>query len=258
MKTKLSITMVICIALSCILQSSAFAQNVAINTTGNAPSTSAGLDVDFTNRGVLIPRIALTNKKDLSTITGGTPANSLLIYNTATAGTQPYTVFPGYYYFLDSVWVRLADRAGTVILTTDRTNNNATANTLQDVTGLSFPVASGVTYRFKFFIVYTSATTANGSRWSINGPASPTNLNFHTNLSLTTTSRSFYEGLTAYNTPSSFNATSASTTSNIAEIEGIITPSANGTVIARFASETANTAVVAKANLSYVQWEILK
>lgn len=37
------------------------------------------------------------------------------------------------------------------------------------------------------------------------------------------------------------------TGSNIAVIEGFITPSANGTVIARFASEITASAIVAKA-----------
>ncbi len=37
------------------------------------------------------------------------------------------------------------------------------------------------------------------------------------------------------------------TAGNLAEIEGFITPSVNGTVIARFASEVLNSAVTAKA-----------
>ena len=232
------------------------AQNVGINSAGTAPDASAGLDVNFTNKGVLMPRVALTGEKDVATISS--PVNSLMIYNTATAGTQPYTVYPGFYYWQDSLWTRVNDRSGTTILTTDRINNNATLNTIADVTGLSFPVSSGVTYHFKFFIVYTAQATSTGSRWCINGPATPTNLNYHSFYTSSTTARTNNEGLTTYNVPGSCNTTSGTTGSNIAEIEGIITPSANGTVIARFASEIANSAITAKANLSYVQWEVLK
>lgn len=79
-----------------------FAQGVGI---GTAPHSSAMLDVQATNKGVLIPRIALTAKNSPSPIT--TPTNSLLVYNTATAGTFPNIVTPGYYYWNGTEWIRL-------------------------------------------------------------------------------------------------------------------------------------------------------
>jgi len=135
----------------------------------------------------------------------------------------------------------------TVVLASDVTNNNASANTIADVTALSFAVVSGNTYWFRFFIMYTAALTATGSRWSINGPATPTLLIYKSEYSLTTATRTINEGLATYDVPAASNATSAATTSNIAWIEGFITPSANGTVIARFASEASSSAIVAKA-----------
>ncbi len=143
----------------------------------------------------------------------------------------------------------------TTLLTSDVTNNNATANTIADVTGLSFNVTSGNTYKFRFVIAYTAAATTTGSRWSVNGPAS-TFLYYHSNYSLTTTSTTENEGLSTYNVPAASNATSAATGSNIAIIEGIIKPSANGTVIARFASEVSGSAIVAKSG-SYVEYKQL-
>jgi len=56
------------------------AQNVGINATGGSPHPSAGLDVNYSNKGVLIPRVNLTNITDNTTIPGA--ANSLLVYNT--------------------------------------------------------------------------------------------------------------------------------------------------------------------------------
>lgn len=77
----------------CLLASTfSYAQNVGINATGAAPDVSAMLDVNATNKGFLMPRVALTGTTDATTIT--TPATSLLVYNTATAGG----VVPGYYY----------------------------------------------------------------------------------------------------------------------------------------------------------------
>jgi hypothetical protein len=133
-----------------------------------------------------------------------------------------------------------------VVLGSDVTNNNAVANTIADVTGLSFPVTAGNTYVFEFNILYTSAATTTGSRWSINGPTT-TLLVYASEYSLAATTTTRNANLTAYNLPAGSNATSGNTASNQAKIWGIIRPSANGTVIARFASEVANSAIVAKA-----------
>lgn len=64
----------------------------AISATGVAPDASAMFDVSATDKGMLIPRVALTGTADATTIL--LPASSLLVYNTATAGG----VTPGYYF----------------------------------------------------------------------------------------------------------------------------------------------------------------
>jgi len=83
-----------------------------------------------------------------------------------------------------------------VVLGSDVTNNNAVANTIQDVTGLSFPVVAGNTYSFEFNIIYTAAATTTGSRWSINGPASPTILCYTSEYSLAATTTIWSHHLT--------------------------------------------------------------
>jgi hypothetical protein len=140
----------------------------------------------------------------------------------------------------------------TVVLAGDVANANATANTIADVTGLSFAVTAGQTYWFKFSIDYTSAATTTGSRWSINGPA-VTRLAYSSIYSLTTTTNTSNTGAAAYDIPAASNATSPYTTGNIAVIEGFVTPSGNGTIIARFASEITVSAITAKAG-SICQW----
>ena len=132
-----------------------------------------------------------------------------------------------------------------VTITSDVVNNNAVANTIADVTGLSFPVVAGTRYWFRFVIPYTAAATTTGSRWSVNGPA-VTAIHYRSEYTLTATSRTFNEGLTAYNLPAASNATSV-VASNVAIVEGIVHPSANGSVIARFASEVLSSAITAKA-----------
>lgn len=138
-----------------------------------------------------------------------------------------------------------------VVLASDVINNNASANTIADVTGLSFSVTAGETYVFNFIIAYTSAATSTGSRWSVSGPGSPTLLNYSSQYTLAATTITTNHA-TAYDIPAASNATSL-TAGNTALIWGVITPSANGTVIARFASEIANSAITAKAG-SILEW----
>ncbi len=68
-----------------MMHTTCFSQNVSINSTGNAPNTSAGLDVDFNNKGVLLPRLTTTERNAISS-----PAQSLQIFNTTTNCYEVY------------------------------------------------------------------------------------------------------------------------------------------------------------------------
>ncbi len=71
----------------------------------NAPDKSAAVEIFSTKRGLLIPRVDLTATNAAGPITA--PANSLLVYNKATAGTAPTNVTPGFYYWDTDHWVRI-------------------------------------------------------------------------------------------------------------------------------------------------------
>lgn len=231
-----------------LIISSAHAQNVGINSTGASPDASAGLDVSFTDKGVLLPRVALTAKNAAGPISS--PATGLIVYNTATAGTAPNNVNPGFYYWNGSAWERVRNEVNRKFLTSDV---SSTTTTLADVTGLSFPITTGVTYKFRFFIVYSASATSIGSRWTINGPTATT-LRFYSTYPSSTSANAFYYQ-SAYN-GAAVTTNSGSTTSNIAIIEGIINCSSSASeVIARIAAEGAT--ITALANQSFVEWEIL-
>ncbi len=85
-----------------VMSSGVYAQT-GIGTT--PPNASAKLDVFSSNKGFLPPRVTLTGTSDATTISS--PVAGLLIYNTATAGTSPNNVTPGYYYFDGTKWQRL-------------------------------------------------------------------------------------------------------------------------------------------------------
>jgi hypothetical protein len=86
-----------------VLSQPAFCQ-VGIGTS--TPDASAKLDVTASDKGFLPPRVSLTSTTDATTIT--TPAAGLLVYNTATAGSSPGNVTPGYYYYNGTSWSRLS------------------------------------------------------------------------------------------------------------------------------------------------------
>jgi hypothetical protein len=89
-----------------IMATGAFAQT-GIGTT--TPNASAKLDVSATDRGFLPPRVALTAANAFTPITGtSSAAAGLLVYNTATAGTAPNNVIPGYYYWNGSIWIQIS------------------------------------------------------------------------------------------------------------------------------------------------------
>lgn len=79
------------------------AQNVGINATGVTPDASAGLDVNFTDKGVLVPRVQLTSTLVAAPVVS--PADALLVYNTQTISD----VIPGFYYWntAGNKWIQL-------------------------------------------------------------------------------------------------------------------------------------------------------
>jgi len=110
MKTKNQITNLVLLFAALVSWELLNAQNIGINSTGAAPVASAGLDVSFTNKGLLVPRVALTATNVAGPIAA--PATSLFVYNTATAGASPNNVTPGYYYWDGAKWIAFGGSGG--------------------------------------------------------------------------------------------------------------------------------------------------
>jgi hypothetical protein len=247
------------------------------NTTGNAATvtTNANLTGPVTSVGnatsiaanvvtnAMLSQVATQTFKGRTTASTGNVEDLTAAQATAmlsTFGTSAQGVVPasggGTTNFLraDGTWTTPAGGNTTIVtLASDVINNNATANTMANVTGLSFAVTANVTYRFRALVYYTAAATTTGSRWAISGPTSPTLIAYSSTYALTATTTTA-NNVAAYDVPAACNASSASTTGNIAQIEGIIRPSASGTVIVRFASEIANSAITAKAGSTITWW----
>jgi hypothetical protein len=234
------------------------AGRTVINTNGTNAVTITAAPVSSTQR--VIDFLTIYNADNINaTVTVRFNANSVIyILFKATLAAGETLVFQegrGFFVLANSGAIKHSINQGNntigtaltaVVLGADVINNNAVANTIQSVNGLSFEVTAGNTYRFEFWVQYTAAATTTGSRWSIDGPVAPTMLSYTSRYTLTATTITTNALLQAYNLPAASNASSV-IAMNMAIIEGIIKPSANGTVIARFASEVANSAITAKA-----------
>ena len=156
--------------------------NVGIGTTPNA---SAKLQISATDRGLLIPNVLLTATNVAAPII--TPATSLLVYNTATAGTAPNNVTPGYYYWNGS-WIRMATGIPTNDWSlTGNAGTSATANYVGTNDARPLRLATNATERMRVIqttgqvvINNTAAFTSDrfsvynapGADYAINGYAS--------------------------------------------------------------------------------------
>ncbi len=146
-------TLKVFVYLFCILSvKTGFAQNVGISaTSGFTPDASAGLDISYTNKGLLVPRVALTATNAAGPI--ASPAVSLLVYNTATAGTAPNNVAPGYYYWNGVAWTALntgTASANSSWATTGNTGTTAGTNFIGTTDAVDFVFKTNNAERARF------------------------------------------------------------------------------------------------------------
>src|SRR5690606_29475951 len=83
---------------------SVYFANAQVGIGTPTPANSSQLDIVANNKGVLIPRVALTSTAIFAPISG-TEDESLLVYNTATAGD----ITPGFYYWVNSKGDRIVN-----------------------------------------------------------------------------------------------------------------------------------------------------
>ncbi len=114
------------------------------NNNGNINS-SALLELEATNKGLLLPRIALNSTADVSTIS--IPAIGLLIYNTQTAGD----VTPGLYIYNGAAWNRLAASLSGNYIASLNGLSGGTQTFAIGTSGTDFNIVSaGTTHTFNF------------------------------------------------------------------------------------------------------------
>lgn len=146
-----------------------------IGTT--TPDPSAKLHVNATDKGFLPPRVALTSTNLASPISS--PANGLMVFNTASAGASPFNVVPGYYYWdgTGQQWVSISTTvgnvqnqaifrstsntsAGSVITSWNARFNNISSGDLTITSLTEFALSNGI-YKIEWALPFQSSNTYN-------------------------------------------------------------------------------------------------
>ncbi|WP_042720188.1 hypothetical protein [Flavobacterium sp. B17] len=132
--------------------------NGQIGIGTSSPDASAALEVASTNKGMLIPRVALTGSTDQTTI--ASPANGLMVYNMGTGGLT----FKGFVFWNGTEWRSV--------------NNNPTISptivSLNCIDSSTFPATftSGTAYNGTLTVPYTGGnggSYSSGTSFSQNG-----------------------------------------------------------------------------------------
>lgn len=95
-----------------ILVSLTVSAQVKIGDNPTSIDANSLLELESTDKGLLIPRVALTATNNVAPLAAHTAG--MLVYNTATSGTAPNNVTPGFYYNNGTAWNRIiSGSAGT-------------------------------------------------------------------------------------------------------------------------------------------------
>ena len=163
---KYLLLVLICLSFSTLAQT-------GIGTTN--PNASAKLEIAATDKGFLPPRIALTASNVFAPIAGtSSAAAGLLIYNTATAGTAPNNVVPGYYYWNGTAWTQISnglivDASKTASFSVVAADNNKLF-LISSSTAVTVTVPTGLPVGFSCQFIQTGAgvITLLGSSVTLN------------------------------------------------------------------------------------------
>lgn len=145
----------------------------------------------------------------------------------------------------------------TVVLSTDYTVTSAVANTYEDVTGFTFPIATTGTYWYRISTIMAVAAANRLGSIAINGPT--TSYIGQTAYIINGNNTIAYSTTTAYNFPTTAmaSATSALTRATII-LEGMLTATATGTVQVRASPSNAiANSVIVRAGSTLQYYKVL-
>ncbi len=137
-------------------------ENMGIGTV--TPDSSAILELDATDKGLLIPRVTLTGTNDATTISS--PATGLLVFNTATVSD----VTPGFYYNSGTPaspnWVKLSDVTGGTLAVEDGGTGSTGITGVLSGDGTSYTGNQGTTNALTYWTGTNTVNSIDDITWS--------------------------------------------------------------------------------------------
>lgn len=130
-----------------------------------------------------------------------------------------------------------------------------TSTTLANATGLAFAVTSGVVCRFRFDVIFRTAALTTGIRLGLTCPAfTVLAANVTTPFAADGTGMMFEGAITTSGDSVLSTGVAAANADNLAVIEGVLLPSANGTLQLQAATEVAASAATVRAGSNGQLW----
>ena len=141
-----------------------------------------------------------------------------------------------------------------VVLTSD-VSTSAISTALVDVTGLSFPIVAGNTYKFTAYLIHTVSVANVGLRWAINADVAVSNITYRTLQNGGVVSTFYIHHANTLNSAST--NTGATQSNHISTIEGILVANNNGNAIVRFSKALANSGTLTTKANSFIEYQII-
>lgn len=164
------------ITLACCLTGMATAQTKikdgSVTGSSALPNSNAVLEVESQQRGFLLPRVPLQATNVAAPLSAHVAG--MTVYNTATAGTAPFEVTPGWYYNDGTHWVRLAftNNGFNLLYGSGAPTGSCSSSTLYTDTNLVSPtVGQQWTCSGGGWVAYTPPTQTEWTYWGSNNDA---------------------------------------------------------------------------------------
>lgn len=181
---------------------------------------------------------------DVTSTAGSNSLTVTQLQGVAVSATAPvagqHMVFDG------ATWAPKTDPVTVVVKASDQSVNS----TVTSVTSLVFNVTSGVTYKFKFNVLFQSGSTAVGAKFTVTVPAGTIAAAAHIPMAADGIDSIFLGQITSSGDVVMSTATLATATTYYGSVEGVFIATASGQLQLQIGAETGAANITVKAGSS--------